>query len=114
MGDLASRQCIPCRGGVAPLAGGELERWHSELGGDWQLVDDHHLEKEYRFDNFAQALAFTNRIGALAEEIGHHPDICLSWGRVQLTIYTHKIDGLADADFIWAAKADRALDESLG
>lgn len=109
MSDLASRQCVPCRGGIAPLSGGELERWYAELGNDWQLVDDHQLEKEYRFDDFAQALAFTNRVGALAEEIGHHPDIRLSWGRVHLSIHTHKIDGLADADFIWAAKADRLV-----
>ncbi|MDH3404373.1 MAG: 4a-hydroxytetrahydrobiopterin dehydratase [Acidobacteriota bacterium] len=109
MSDLAARECNPCRGGVAPLAGAELRRWHEELGNGWQLVDDHQLEKTYRFADFRAALAFTNRVGALAEEVGHHPEIRLAWGRVHLTIYTHKIDGLADADFIWAAKADRLL-----
>ena len=114
MSDLASRECVPCRGGVEPMSGDHLQRWYAELGNGWQLIDDHHLEKEYRFDNFVQALAFTNRVGALAEEVDHHPDIRLGWGRVHLTLYTHKIDGLAEADFIWAAKADRAVDEPAG
>ncbi len=107
MSDLASRECIPCRGGIPPLAGEELERLHRDLGGGWQVVAGHHLEKTYRFADFRQALEFTNRLGEMAEEIGHHPDICLSWGKVQVTVWTHKIDGLAEADFIWAAKADR-------
>ncbi|MCZ6508066.1 MAG: 4a-hydroxytetrahydrobiopterin dehydratase [Acidobacteria bacterium] len=109
MSDLASRECIPCRGGVEPLAGDDLAHWHEELGGEWQLVDGHHLEKTYRFENFVQALDFTNKVGALAEEINHHPEISLTWGWVRIKVYTHKIDGLADADFIWAAKADRLL-----
>jgi len=109
MSDLASRECIPCRGGIDPLSGDELNGWHELLGNDWQVVDEHHLEKTYRFADFVQALAFTNRVGALAEEINHHPDICLGWGRVQITLWTHKIDGLADADFIWAAKADELV-----
>jgi 4a-hydroxytetrahydrobiopterin dehydratase len=109
MSDLASRKCIPCRGGVPPLEGEELEELRQALGGDWKVVDGHHLEKLYRFPDFQQALDFTNRIGALAEEVNHHPDICLGWGKVHVTLYTHKIDGLAEADFIWAAKADRLL-----
>lgn len=104
---LASRTCTPCRGGVPPLEGAELERLASELGGGWQIVNGHHLEKEFRFPDFAEALAFTNRVGGLAEEVNHHPDIELSWGRVKLTIYTHKIDGLNEADFVWAAKVDQ-------
>ena len=104
---LADRECIPCKGGVPPLEGEELEVLTDALGGDWTVVDGHHLEKEYRFDDFRQALAFTNRVGELAEEQGHHPDIHLSWGKVRLDIWTHKIDGLHDSDFILAAKADR-------
>jgi 4a-hydroxytetrahydrobiopterin dehydratase len=104
---LADRECIPCKGGVPPLEGDELQSMSAALGGDWTVVDGHHLEKEYRFDNFRQALAFTNRVGELAEEQGHHPDIYLSWGKVRLDIWTHKIDGLHDSDFILAAKADR-------
>jgi 4a-hydroxytetrahydrobiopterin dehydratase len=109
MSDLASRACIPCRGGVAPLAGDALRRLHEQLGNDWQVVDGHHLEKTYRFANFVDALEFTNRLGGLAEEVNHHPEICLGWGKVQVQLYTHKIGGLAEADFIWAAKAERLL-----
>ncbi len=107
MTDLAAKQCVPCKGGVPPLAGEELRKLHAELGGDWRLVDDHHLEKEYRFKNFQEALDFTNRVGAMAEEQNHHPEIWLTWGRVKLTIWTHKIDGLTESDFVWAAKAER-------
>ncbi len=109
MSDLSSRECTPCRGGVPPLEGQELADLHEQLGGDWQVIDGHHLEKVYSFPNFQQALDFTNRIGALAEEVNHHPDICLGWGRVQVTLWTHKIDGLNEADFVWAAKADRLV-----
>jgi 4a-hydroxytetrahydrobiopterin dehydratase len=109
MSELAKQTCTPCRGGVPPLAGAELDRLAAELGGDWKVVDGHHLEKEFRFADFAQALAFTNRVGALAEEVNHHPDIELAWGRVKLTIWTHKIDGLNEADFVWAAKVDQLV-----
>lgn len=108
---LADQECIPCKGGVPPLRGEELIELHDELGGDWQLVDEHHLTKEYRFPNFVEALRFTNLVGELAEEVGHHPDIELGWGRVKLMIWTHKIDGLTGSDFIWAAKADRSYQE---
>ncbi len=107
MSELADKTCTPCRGGVPPLAGDELDRLTAELGGGWQVVDGHHLEKEYRFPDFRQALEFTNRIGELAEEVNHHPNIFLTWGRVRLELWTHKIDGLNEADFVWAAKADR-------
>jgi len=107
MSGLADKTCTPCRGGVPPLAGDELDRLATELGGGWQVIDGHHLEKEYRFPDFVQALEFTNRIGELAEEVNHHPNICLTWGRVRVELWTHKIDGLNEADFVWAAKADR-------
>lgn len=106
MSDLASKECVPCRGGVDPLAGEELEKLSEELDNDWMVVDGHHLEKTYELDDFAQALELTNRLGELSEEVGHHPEICLTWGKVSVTIYTHKIDGLNEADFVWAAKAD--------
>lgn len=105
--DLTNRHCTPCRGGVPPLKGAELQKWLAELGGDWQTVDEHHLTRAFVFPDFRRALAFTNRIGEVAEQMGHHPDIELGWGRVGVRIYTHKIDGLADADFILAAKIDR-------
>lgn len=104
--DLAAKQCVPCRGGVPPLEGEELKRLHSELGGGWEVVDGHHLEKLFRFDDFRQALEFTNKVGALAEEQDHHPDIHLAWGRAKVTIWTHKIDGLTESDFVFAAKVD--------
>ncbi|MDP9242027.1 MAG: 4a-hydroxytetrahydrobiopterin dehydratase [Actinomycetota bacterium] len=107
--DLAELQCVPCKGGVPPLRGAELEGLATEVGNDWKVVDEHHLEKEFRFRNFRDALAFTNRVGEIAEEQGHHPDIELSWGRVRLIVYTHKIDGLTESDFVFAAKAERAL-----
>ena len=106
MSSLASKRCVPCRGGVPPLKGAELTRLKEELGGDWQVVNEHHLEKEYRFDDFRQALDFTVRVGEMAEEQDHHPDIYLAWGKVKLTLWTHKIDGLTESDFVFAAKAD--------
>jgi len=106
MSDLAKKECIPCKGGIPPLKGVELTKLLDNLGGGWRVVDEHHLEKEYRFKDFRTALAFTNRVGELAEAQGHHPDINLSWGKVKLTIWTHKIDGLTESDFILAAKAD--------
>ena len=107
MSDLASLKCIPCRGGVPPMEEPEISRYVERLGGGWVVVDRHHLLKEFRFRDFAAALAFTNRIGAIAEEQGHHPDIELSWGRVGVKIWTHKIDGLTESDFVLAAKIDR-------
>ena len=103
---LSDRECKPCQGGVPPLAGEELQKLRNQLGNDWQVINGHHLEKEYSFKDFAEALEFTNKVGGLAEEIFHHPDIFLSWGKVKITIWTHKIDGLNEADVIFAAKAD--------
>lgn len=104
---LADEKCIPCSGGIPAMKGKELAELARTLGGDWRVVDEHHLEKEFTFPDFAQALAFTNRIGAIAEEEGHHPDIYLSWGKVGVKIWTHKVEGLTRADFVLAAKMDR-------
>ncbi|MFN7942103.1 MAG: 4a-hydroxytetrahydrobiopterin dehydratase [Thermoanaerobaculia bacterium] len=107
---LAAQQCVACKGGHPPLAGAELERLLALLGPNgWRVVDGHHLEKEYRFPDFRAALAFVDRVGELAEEQGHHPDLYLAWGRVRITIWTHKIDGLTESDFVLAAKADARL-----
>ena len=106
MSNLAQKECVPCKGGVPPLKGVELTRLLAELGGGWNVVAEHHLEKEYRFKNFRDALNFTIAIGELAEAQGHHPDIYLAWGKVKLTVWTHKIDGLTESDFVFAAKAD--------
>ena len=106
MSDLSSRQCIPCRGGVPPLQGQEITNLLMELDG-WEVVNQHHLKKTFSFANFREAQQFVNRIGDLAEEQGHHPDICFGWGRAEITIWTHKIDGLTESDFILAAKIDK-------
>jgi 4a-hydroxytetrahydrobiopterin dehydratase len=91
---------------VPPLKGRELEELAARLGGGWEVVDEHHLMKEFGFPDFRQALDFTNEVGELAEEVGHHPEIYLTWGKVRISIWTHKIDGLVEADFIFAAKVD--------
>lgn len=109
--ELAAKACVPCRGGVPPLKGAELQVLAQKLGGDWRVVNEHHLEKQYAFKNFKEALAFTNAVGEIAEREGHHPDIYLAWGKVGLTIWTHKIDGLTESDFVLAAKADETLEK---
>jgi 4a-hydroxytetrahydrobiopterin dehydratase len=103
---LADKQCIPCRGGVPPLKGKELEAMRKNTP-QWNVVNEHHLTREFKFADFKQALDFVNRVGALAEEQGHHPDILLAWGKAEITLWTHKIDGLTESDFIMAAKIDR-------
>lgn len=107
---LAGKDCIPCRGGVPPLEGAALTACHEQLGHEWQLVGEHHLEKTYKFPDFKSALAFTNAVGDIAETQGHHPDIQLAWGRVKVEIWTHKIDGLTESDFFFAAKVEKAYE----
>ncbi|MEE9268633.1 MAG: 4a-hydroxytetrahydrobiopterin dehydratase [Candidatus Krumholzibacteria bacterium] len=109
MSELANKECVPCRGGVPPLGEKAIQSLLDQLGGGWKSVDDHHLEKEYSFKNFREAMDFTVKVGELAEAQGHHPDIYLSWGKVKLTIWTHKINGLTESDFVLAAKAEREL-----
>jgi len=106
MNELAEKECVPCKGGVPPLKGEELENLSRKLGGGWKVVNEHHLEKEYQFKDFREALDFTNKVGQLAERIQHHPDIYLAWGKVKLTLWTHKIDGLTESDFVFAAKVN--------
>ena len=109
MKQLADRQCVPCKGGTPPLKGTPLRDLEKQLGRGWRVVNDHHLEKEFTFKDFLGALAFTNKVGELAEEQGHHPDIYLAWGKVRITIWTHKIDGLTESDFVLAAKIERLV-----
>ena len=105
MSELSSKQCVPCRGGVPPLAGEEINRLLGQLNG-WEVVNEHHLKKNFKSANFREALKFVNQVGELAEEQGHHPDICFGWGNTEITIWTHKINGLTESDFILAAKID--------
>lgn len=106
MTDLASKNCVPCRGGVPPLAGKDLESLAGQVP-QWNVVNGHHITRLFKFPDFLQALAFVNKVGAVAEEQGHHPDILLSWGKAEVTTWTHAINGLTESDFILAAKIDR-------
>jgi len=104
--ELAKKSCVPCKGGVPSLKGEKIKQLQKELKDGWKIVHEHHLEKEYTFPDFEKALAFTNQVGEIAEQEGHHPDIYLSYGKVKIQIWTHKIDGLTENDFILAAKYD--------
>jgi len=90
---------------VPPLAAEQIAELVAEIDG-WTVEQAHHLTKTYVFDDFASALAFVNRIGEVAEREGHHPDVALSWGKVRVDLWTHKINGLTMSDFILAAKCD--------
>ncbi|HVW84541.1 MAG TPA: 4a-hydroxytetrahydrobiopterin dehydratase [Bryobacteraceae bacterium] len=107
---LVEKECVPCRGGVPALRGEALDPLRREVP-EWEVVNEHHLRRLFAFADFKQALAFVNRVGAIAEREGHHPDILLAWGKVDVTIFTHKIDGLTESDFILAAKIDQVSDK---
>ena len=106
MSDLASKTCVPCRGGVPALAGKELEALGQQVP-QWKVIDGHHISRLFEFPDFRQALAFVNKVGEVAESQGHHPDILLGWGKAEITTWTHKINGLTESDFILAAKIDK-------
>ena len=105
MANLASRQCVPCRGGVPPMRGDEIKEFVDEVVG-WDVIEEHHLRKNFKFKDFRESLEFVNRVGHMAESQGHHPDISFGWGYAEIKIWTHKIDGLSESDFILAAKID--------
>lgn len=105
MSSLASKTCVPCRGGVPALKGAELHALSHQLP-NWKVVEEHHITRTFTFPDFKQALDFVNRVGATAEEQGHHPDIFLAWGKAEVTLWTHKVNGLTESDFIMAAKID--------
>jgi 4a-hydroxytetrahydrobiopterin dehydratase len=105
MSFLASKTCVPCRGGVPPLKGKALESLHQQVP-QWIVINEHHITRSFTFPDFKQALDFVDRVGAVAEAQGHHPDILLAWGKAEVTLWTHKIDGLTESDFIMAAKID--------
>ena len=102
---LARRTCVPCKGDIPPLHGPELDKLSAQLP-HWKVIEEHHLEKNFDFSDFRSALNFVQQVGDVAEEQGHHPDILLRWGKVKITIYTHKIEGLSENDFILGAKID--------
>jgi len=105
--DLTKRNCVPCKGGMPPMDADAIANYLQLLGGNWTMVENQKIEKEFSFPDFATALAFTNIIGELAEQQGHHPDLELGWGRIKVTLWTHKIGGLSESDFILAAHIDQ-------
>jgi 4a-hydroxytetrahydrobiopterin dehydratase len=105
MTELANKTCVPCKGGTPPLKGKELAELHRQVP-EWEVVEEHHLRRRFRFKNFREALSFVNEVGELAEEQGHHPDVGFGWGYAEVTVWTHKIDGLTESDFVFAAKVD--------
>lgn len=109
--ELSQKHCVPCEGGVPRLTGAAAKLLLDDLDG-WRLVDDHELRKVFVFPDFVSALGFVNAVGELAEQEGHHPDVHLSWGRVELELLTHAIGGLSENDFILAAKIDRMLSDT--
>ena len=108
MNELAEKKCPPCDEGTKPLDAKGIKDLQQKLGAGWQVTNNHHLEKTFKFPDFKQALAFTNKIGGIAESIGHHRDIYLTWGKVRLEIFTHKVNGLTENDFVLAAKFEAA------
>lgn len=105
MSRLVEKNCVPCQGGIPPLSHDQTNEFIKELN-EWSIENNHHLTKNFTFPNFITALEFVNRIGTIAESEGHHPDLYLSWGKVRVETWTHKIDGLTESDFILAAKID--------
>lgn len=103
MSELAAKKCVPCKGGVPPLKGEVLQVLQKQVEG-WDVVEEHHLLKTFKFPDFRKALDFVNRVGEIAEQEGHHPVITFTWGKVEIKIYTHKSNGLTESDFILAAK----------
>jgi 4a-hydroxytetrahydrobiopterin dehydratase len=104
--NLSQEKCIPCSVGTPVLEGEELEELMKELEDDWELIEDKKIVKKFKFDNFAKALEFVNKVGSIAEEKGHHPDIGFGWGYAKVAFITHKIDGLSRNDFIMASLVD--------
>lgn len=108
---LAKQDCVPCRGGVPPLTEHQIGELQPGIP-EWTVVDNHHLERSFTYPDFGTALAFVNQVGTLAEDQGHHPDLELSWGKVGVKIWTHKINGLTRSDFVLAAKIDTVYQAS--
>lgn len=102
---LTAKQCVPCRGGIPPLDRAQAETFLKEVP-NWSLPDNTRIQRQFKFKNFVETLAFVNRVGELTEREGHHPDITFGWGYCEIILYTHKIKGLHENDFIMASKID--------
>ena len=111
--DLHNKNCIPCKGGIPPFEISEIHKYLKKVDGwDVKKTEDetYFLEKKFNFDNFLKSQKFVNKVGDIAEKEGHHPDIVFGWGYAKIQIFTHKIKGLVESDFILAAKVDKILD----
>ena len=110
MSDLASKKCIPCKGGIPPFNMSEIHKYLKKVDG-WNVKENQsksfYLIKEFKFKNFLESQDFVNKVGEIAEKEGHHPDISFGWGYAKIRIFTHSIKGLAESDFILAAKVDQ-------
>ena len=110
MSDLHDKSCIPCKGGIPPFAMLEIHKYLKKVD-DWDVKSNnnknYYLEKNFKFKNFIESQKFVNKVGSLAELEGHHPDIYFGWGYAKINIFTHAIKGLAESDFILAAKIDQ-------
>ena len=104
---LHEKKCVPCEGGIPPLNSTEIEPLISQLDDGWEVVGQHHLERTWDFEDFATALQFVNQAGDICEQEFHHADFELGWGRAKVMIWTHKIDGLTESDFVLASKIDQ-------
>ena len=104
--ELASKKCIPCSGGIPPMEKKEIDKYLNNLGNGWKVNSKGHINKEYKFQDFIEAMKFANKIAEIAEKEGHHPDLHISWGSCKVEIWTHKINGLAESDFYLAAKIE--------
>lgn len=109
---LADQRCVPCSSDTPPLTGEEIAPLLAQLDG-WQVDDNGHLRKSYKFKNFLEAVDFVNAVTPVAEAEGHHPDLHVSWGKVVVELWTHAINGLSESDFVMAAKIDRVASEAV-
>ncbi|MDO8564894.1 MAG: 4a-hydroxytetrahydrobiopterin dehydratase [bacterium] len=108
MNTLTTKRCLPCEVGTLPLEREAVEKLLKEIP-EWEWKNYHHLQRRFNFKDFAEALAFVNKVGALAEKEGHHPDIEFGWGYVAIKLFTHNINGLSENDFIVAAKINQLV-----
>ena len=106
---LINKSCVPCQGGTPPLDNETVAKLLSELGGGWEINPAGHVYKQFKFKDFMGPVGFVNKIAEIAEKEGHHPDLTVTWGRCDVEIWTHKINGLTESDFILAAKIEAAL-----
>ena len=110
MSDLADKKCIPCEGGIPPFDLSEIHKYLKKING-WIVLQNkeknYYIEKEFKFNNYLKSEKFVLEVGKIAESEGHHPDISFGWGYAKIKISTHAIKGLAESDFILAAKIDK-------